>query len=83
MIDGKLYALKDLFKARLDYKSKLNTIIRGKIADDNISLLREFEGISDKQEYYLTERSLLYTINYMIIPLTHMAFWSSIFLIRL
>ncbi|MDF2891203.1 MAG: repeat protein [Clostridia bacterium] len=59
MLDGKLYALSDLFKANADYKSKLNTIIKKKLADDNIPLLREFEGIGDKQEYYLTDKELV------------------------
>jgi hypothetical protein len=59
MIDGKLYTLKDLFKPGSDYKSKLDSIIRGKLAEDNTPLLREFEGISDKQEYYLTEKELV------------------------
>ena len=59
MVDGKLYALKDLFKAGSDYKSRLNKIIKDKLADDNIPLLREFEGISEKQEYYLTENELV------------------------
>lgn len=59
MTDGKLYALKDLFKAGSDYKSKLNAIIRGKLVADNVPLLRGFEGVGDKQEYYLTEKELV------------------------
>lgn len=59
MTNGKLYALKDLFKAGSDYKGKLDTIIKDKLADDNIPLLREFQGIGDKQEYYLTEKELV------------------------
>ena len=59
MTDGKLYALSDLFKPGVDYKSKLNTMIKKKLAEDNIPLLREFEGIGDKQEYYLTDKELV------------------------
>jgi hypothetical protein len=59
MTDGSLYTLKDLFKPGVDYKGKLNTIIKKKLADDNIPLLREFDGINDKQEYYLMDKELV------------------------
>jgi hypothetical protein len=59
MTDGKLYTLKDLFKPGTDYKNKLNTIIKKKLLEDNLPLLREFNGINDKQEYYLTDNELV------------------------
>ena len=59
MTNGKLYDLKDLFKAGSDYKGKLNKVIKAKLTNDNIPLLRGFAGISDKQEYYLTEKELV------------------------
>lgn len=59
MTDGKLYALQDLFKPGSDYKTKLNAIIKKKLADDNIPLLREFEGVNEKQEYYLLDNELV------------------------
>jgi hypothetical protein len=72
MTDGRLYALKDLFKTGADYKGKLNAIIKGKLADDNIPLLREFEGISEKQEYYLTDTELV--IYYQLYDYTSYAY---------
>jgi len=59
MTDGRLYTLKDLFKPSADYKTKLNTIIKKKLLEDNTPLLREFEGIKDNQEYYLTDKELV------------------------
>jgi|GEM_PF-124595 len=59
MSDGKLYALKDLFKAGADYKGRLDKVVKKKLAEDNIPLLREFEGINDKQEYYLMDSELV------------------------
>lgn len=59
MTDGRLYALKDLFRPGEDYKNKLNTIIKKKLLEDNLPLLREFTGINDKQEYYLMDNELV------------------------
>jgi hypothetical protein len=57
--EGKLYDLEDLFRAGVDYKSKLNRIIKKKLADDHAPLLREFDGIKERQAYYLTEKELV------------------------
>lgn len=59
MATGRLLDLKDLFKANADYKSKLNNIIKKRLAQDNIPLLRDFAGINDKQEYYLMDKELV------------------------
>lgn len=59
MTTGRLYDLQDLFKLGADYKSKLNDIIKNQIAEDNPPLLREFQGINENQEYYLTEKELV------------------------
>lgn len=59
MTDGKLYTLKDLFEPGADYKTKLNNIVKKQLVDDNTPLLREFEGINDKQEFYLTDKELV------------------------
>lgn len=57
--NGKLYYLEDLFKEGADYKSKLNRIIKKKLTDEHVPLLREFDGVKNKQAYYLTEKELV------------------------
>lgn len=57
--EGKLYYLRDLFKSNVNYKNKLNRIIKKKLADEHVPLLREFDGIKEKQAYYLTEKELV------------------------
>jgi hypothetical protein len=59
MTEGRLYTLKELFKPGADYKDKLNTIIKKKLLEDNLPLLREFDGVNDKQEYYLMDKELV------------------------
>lgn len=59
MATGRLYNLQDLFKAGTDYKKKLKDIIVNQIAENNPPLLREFKGINENQEYYLTDRELV------------------------
>lgn len=59
MTTGRLYSLQELFKPGTDYKSRLNNIIKNQIAEGNIPLLREFQGINDNQEYYLTDKELV------------------------
>lgn len=59
MVDGRLYDLEDLFKPGANYKDKLNDIIKKQLAKEDIPLLREYEGIKDKQEYYLTDKELV------------------------
>lgn len=59
MTTGRLYSLQDLFRPGVDYKKKLNNIIKNQIAENNPPLLRDFEGINDNQEYYLTDKELV------------------------
>ena len=56
---GAVYKFSDLFNPDSSYKEALNQIIEKQIEKRQIPLINEFEGISDKQEYYLTPNSLV------------------------
>jgi hypothetical protein len=56
---GQAYELEDLFKSGVDYKDRLNGILRKEIARENITMLIEFEGIEEDQDFYLEEDRLI------------------------
>ncbi|AQS60034.1 DUF3298 and DUF4163 domain-containing protein [Desulforamulus ferrireducens] len=56
---GKVYELEDLFKPGSRYRMVLNNIIRQQIEEKGLTLIREFTGITDNEDFYLTEDSLV------------------------
>lgn len=56
---GKNYQLVELFKSNSHYKLRLNEMIRQQIEEQGLSLIKEFNGISDYEDYYLTEDALV------------------------
>ncbi|MDD4767808.1 MAG: RsiV family protein [Desulfotomaculaceae bacterium] len=72
---GKVYRLYDLFKRHSNYKSVLTRMIQEQIEDRDIPLVKEFDGIDDYEEFYLTENALViyfqeieFTPHYIGIP---------------
>lgn len=73
--NGKVYQLHDLFKINSDYKIVITKMIQQQIKERDLPLIREFRGITDYQDFYLTENSLViyfqeiqYTPHYVGIP---------------
>lgn len=56
---GKEYRLYDLFKRNSNYKSVISGIIKDQIEEQNIPLVKEFRGIDDYEEFYLTKNALV------------------------
>lgn len=56
---GQIYQLHDLFRPNSYYKVTLNRIIQQSIKERNIDLLEPFPGVSDYDEYYLTDNALV------------------------
>ena len=56
---GQLYHLKDLFRFDSQYRVRINRIIEQQIEQRDIPLLGTFPGITDFQEFYLTETDLV------------------------
>lgn len=56
---GKVYELEDLFKPGSRYRMVLNEIIRQQIQEQGLTLIREFNGITDDEDFYLTEDALV------------------------
>lgn len=72
---GKVYRLYDLFERNSNYKSVITGIIQEQIKEQNIPLIKEFRGIDDYENYYLTENTLViyfqeieFTPHYIGIP---------------
>ena len=72
---GKVYRLYDLFKRNSNYKSVLNRIIQEQIEERDIPLIKDFTGIDDYEDFYLTENALVvyfqeieFTPHYVGIP---------------
>lgn len=58
---GRTLRLADLFRDGADYRSRLNEIMAARLAEENIRLLegKQFAGIGDEQEFYLTPVALV------------------------
>lgn len=56
---GQVYRLHELFKRNSDYRVVLNRIIREQIKEKDLHLIKEFKGISDYQDFYLTSKALV------------------------
>ncbi|MGL5576913.1 MAG: DUF3298 domain-containing protein [Sarcina sp.] len=69
---GKALALKDLFIEGYDYKNLINTKIKKYISADKNTYFSggtEFKGISDNQEFYISEQGItVYFQTYEIAP---------------
>ena len=64
MKNGKFISLSDLFKKNIDYKTVINEEIRKQIedlikTDKQNKGIYEFEGISDKQKFYIQDNNLV------------------------
>lgn len=56
---GKVYQLHDLFKNTSDYRIVISRMIQKQIEERGLPLLKEFTGITDYADYYLTENNLV------------------------
>ncbi|SFG84104.1 Protein of unknown function [Desulfotomaculum arcticum] len=56
---GEVYELHDLFKRTSNYRIVLNKIIKEQIKEKNLHLIKEFQSITDDQDYYLTDNALV------------------------
>ncbi|SHK63073.1 DUF3298 and DUF4163 domain-containing protein [Desulforamulus aeronauticus] len=56
---GKVYELHDLFKPGSRYKMVLDKMIRQQIQEQGLTLIKEFTGITDNQDFYLTKDALV------------------------
>jgi len=56
---GTNYPLGTMFKPGSNYKEVLSDIIRGQIAERNLSLPVEYPGIQPNQEYYMADNLLV------------------------
>lgn len=72
---GEAYQLHDLFRINSDYKIVITKMIQQQIRERDLPLIKEFRGITDYQDFYLTENSLViyfqeieYTPHYVGIP---------------
>ncbi|MCC3374708.1 DUF3298 and DUF4163 domain-containing protein [Cohnella sp. REN36] len=66
---GRSYKLGELFKPGSDYKKRLNAIIRAQIKARKLPLLEKYPGITDDQDFYVADKSLvIYFPLYAIVP---------------
>ncbi|WP_066633020.1 DUF3298 and DUF4163 domain-containing protein [Desulfolucanica intricata] len=56
---GEIYQLHDLFKINSDYKILISNMIKEQIKEKDLPLINEFQGITDYEEFYLTENALV------------------------
>ncbi|MBC2581872.1 DUF3298 and DUF4163 domain-containing protein [Clostridium sp. DJ247] len=54
-----VYYLKDLFKQNSSYQNILSNIIKKQIKSRNISLIKEYDGVKDTTQFYLTPSSIV------------------------
>lgn len=56
---GKVYQLHELFKNTSDYRIIISRMIQKQIEERELPLLKQFTGITDYENYYLTEKNLV------------------------
>lgn len=56
---GKIYSFRDLFNPKVYYVGYLNELAKQYIKDNNITLINEYNGITQNQEFYLTKDKLV------------------------
>ncbi|RUS46748.1 DUF3298 and DUF4163 domain-containing protein [Cohnella sp. AR92] len=67
--NAKSYKLSELFKPDSNYKKRLNDIIQAQIKARKLPLLGEYPGITDDQDFYIADKSLvIYFPLYAIVP---------------
>ena len=73
--NGEAYYFYNLFKPDSDYKAVIDAIILKQIEEQQLPLLTPFPGVTDDQEYYLTDKALVvyyqeiqFTPHYVGIP---------------
>ena len=59
LITGRSYRLKDLFRQNSNFKEYIDRILIRQIEENEIPLIEEYPGISGREEFYLTEDSLV------------------------
>jgi hypothetical protein len=67
--NAKSYKLSELFKPDSNYKKRLNDIIQAQIKARKLPLLGDYPGITDDQDFYIADKSLvIYFPLYAIVP---------------
>lgn len=56
---GRNYQLYELFKRNSNYRLRINKIIARQIQAQNLHLIKDFDGITDFEDYYLTNNALV------------------------
>lgn len=56
---GQIYSFSDLFNSKVYYKGFLDPIAKQYIKENNITLINEYNGITENQQFYLTPNSLV------------------------
>ncbi|NMM62519.1 DUF3298 and DUF4163 domain-containing protein [Clostridium sp. P21] len=56
---GEVYSFGDLFNPKMYYIPILNELAQKYIKENNILLINKYNGITENQQYYLTENSLV------------------------
>ena len=57
--NGHVYDFYELFRRDSNYQARINQIIQAQIASEQIPMLKPFEGVGPKEQYYLTSDSLV------------------------
>lgn len=72
---GQTYQLHELFRRNSHYRIVLTNMIRQQIQERDLPLIKEFNGITDYENFYLTENNLViyfqemeYTPHYVGVP---------------
>lgn len=56
---GETYNFSDLFNPKMNYLGVLTLMVNKYIKDNNIQLINPFKGVTDNQEFYLTDKNLI------------------------
>ncbi|BAH06585.1 RsiV family protein [Clostridium kluyveri] len=56
---GQIYSFSDLFNSKVYYKGFLDPLAKKYIKENNITLINEYNGITENQQFYLTPNSLV------------------------
>lgn len=56
---GKTYSFSDLFNPKMNYLGVLTLMVNKYIKDNNIQLINPFKGVTNNQEFYLTDKNLI------------------------
>lgn len=59
LLTGKDYQLYELFKRGSNYRATIDKMIEEQIREKNLHLIKDFNGITDFEDYYLTEDALV------------------------